>query len=66
MILVTGGAGYICSHTVIALNAAGARTLVLDNFSRGHRDTCYGSQTVEGDLRSVRRVIDRSDVDAQL
>ena len=51
MILVTGGAGYIGSHTVLALNEAGARTLVLDNFSRGHRDTCFGSQTVEGDLR---------------
>ncbi|MCL2635923.1 MAG: UDP-glucose 4-epimerase GalE [Betaproteobacteria bacterium] len=33
MILVTGGAGYIGSHTVVELLAAGHELLILDNFS---------------------------------
>lgn len=33
MILVTGGAGYIGSHTCVALAAAGEPFVVLDNFS---------------------------------
>ena len=32
-ILVTGGAGYIGSHTVVELMAAGHELLILDNFS---------------------------------
>jgi len=34
-ILVTGGAGYIGSHMVYALVAAGERVIVLDNLSTG-------------------------------
>lgn len=36
-ILVTGGAGYIGSHTVKQLLGAGHRVVVLDNFYSGHR-----------------------------
>jgi len=36
-ILVTGGAGYIGSHTVRQLVAAGYRIVVLDDLSTGHR-----------------------------
>lgn len=36
MILVTGGAGYIGSHTCVALAEAGYKTLILDNFSNSH------------------------------
>jgi UDP-glucose 4-epimerase len=34
-VLVTGGAGYIGSHTVLALRAAGMPVVVLDNLSAG-------------------------------
>ena len=37
-ILVTGGAGYIGSHAVLALNQAGYDVIVLDNLSYGHRE----------------------------
>ncbi|HHP7231490.1 MAG TPA: UDP-glucose 4-epimerase GalE [Xenococcaceae cyanobacterium] len=37
-ILVTGGAGYIGSHTVMALKQAGYQVLILDNLIYGHRD----------------------------
>jgi UDP-glucose 4-epimerase len=36
-ILVTGGAGYIGSHMVLALTDAGQRVVVLDNLSTGFR-----------------------------
>ena len=35
-VLVTGGAGYIGSHMVLALLDAGYSPLILDNFSTGH------------------------------
>jgi UDP-glucose 4-epimerase len=37
-ILVTGGAGYIGSHAVLALKHAGYNPIVLDNLVYGHRD----------------------------
>jgi UDP-glucose 4-epimerase len=37
-ILVTGGAGYIGSHTVLALKRAGYQVVILDNLVYGHRD----------------------------
>ncbi len=36
-ILVTGGAGYIGAHAVLALKQRGYQPIVLDNLSRGHR-----------------------------
>ncbi|MBD1837182.1 UDP-glucose 4-epimerase GalE [Coleofasciculus sp. FACHB-501] len=36
--LVTGGAGYIGSHTVLALQKAGYDVVILDNLVYGHRD----------------------------
>jgi UDP-glucose 4-epimerase len=37
-ILVTGGAGYIGSHSVLALQRAGYGVVVLDNLVHGHRE----------------------------
>lgn len=44
-VLVTGGAGYIGSHTVRELTRAGYRVTVLDNLSRGHKAV---AQVLEG------------------
>lgn len=41
-ILVTGGAGYIGSHSVLALQQAGYKVIVLDNLVYGHRDLVEG------------------------
>jgi len=51
VILVTGGAGYIGSHTVKALKAAGLQPLIFDNFSTGHRTFIKGTPFFEGDIR---------------
>jgi len=50
MILVTGGAGYIGSHTIQALHKSGFKALIFDNFSTGHRDFVRDTPCVEGDL----------------
>src|SRR4051812_40263920 len=49
-ILVTGGAGYIGSHTVRLLLARGHDVTVLDNLSYGHRRGVPGDRLVVGDL----------------
>lgn len=36
-LLVTGGAGYVGSHTVLAFREAGYPAVVLDDISTGHR-----------------------------
>lgn len=46
-ILVTGGAGYIGSHTVLALQQAGYSVVVLDNLVYGHRDIVEAVLKVE-------------------
>ena len=35
-VLVTGGAGYIGSHMVLALLDAGHQPIIVDDFSNGH------------------------------
>jgi UDP-glucose 4-epimerase len=46
-ILVTGGAGYIGSHAVLALQQAGYHVIVLDNLVYGHRDIAEAVLKVE-------------------
>lgn len=48
--LVTGGAGYIGSHTVKALGAAGHHVIVFDNFSAGHAQAIRRAAVVVGDV----------------
>lgn len=55
-ILVTGGAGYVGSHAVRKLLAAGHSVLVLDNLSRGHRQAVPTDLLVEGDLADTTLV----------
>ena len=56
MILVTGGAGYIGSHTVKQLLKNGYDTVVLDNMEFGHPEAVVGGQVFQGDLRDRDRV----------
>lgn len=61
MILVTGGAGYIGSHTVVELIAAGHELLILDNFSNSSPKVMARIQAItgkqprfiEGDIRDA-------------
>ena len=46
-VLVTGGAGYIGSHTVLALKNAGYSVLILDNLVYGHRELVENILQVE-------------------
>src|SRR5690348_10554131 len=49
-ILVTGGAGYVGSHFVAALQDAGARYVVLDDLSHGKAEFVPANDLVEGDI----------------
>lgn len=48
-ILVTGGAGYIGSHVVRQLGAAGENIVTLDNLSTGFREAVLYGDFIEGD-----------------
>ena len=61
-VLVTGGAGYIGSHTVKELRRKGWSVVVFDNLSSGRREFAAGAELVVGDLRdpeAVRAVLAR-------
>jgi UDP-glucose 4-epimerase len=49
-ILVVGGCGYIGTHMVKALIAAGHHPITLDNLSSGHRSLLPGGDFIEGDI----------------
>jgi UDP-glucose-4-epimerase GalE len=49
-VLVTGGAGYIGSHTLEELRASGCDPICFDNLSTGFRSFARGVRLVEGDL----------------
>ena len=49
-ILVTGGAGYIGSHTVRALRSAGREVVVLDSLELGDPNAVLDAPLVQGDI----------------
>jgi UDP-glucose-4-epimerase GalE len=55
-ILVTGGAGYIGSHTVRQLIAGGHEVTAFDNLEFGHRGAVPAERLVVGDLRDIDHV----------
>lgn len=60
-ILVTGGAGYIGSHAVLALQDAGYEVVILDNLVYGHRElveTVLKVELIEGDIAN-RALLDQ-------
>ncbi len=68
-ILITGGAGYIGSHTAQQLGEAGERLVILDNLSTGFREAVqYGELIVgdTGDKDLVSRILKEHDIDTVL
>ena len=74
-ILVTGGAGYIGSHTVVLLIEAGYEIVVFDNFCNSSKESIrrveklvnQSIEVVEGDIRSrenLQVVFDNYKIDA--
>ena len=47
-IIVTGGAGYIGSHTVVELFNNGFEPIIVDNFSNSDRSVLDGIQSIIG------------------
>ncbi|WP_026675645.1 UDP-glucose 4-epimerase GalE [Alkalihalobacterium bogoriense] len=50
-ILVTGGAGYIGSHTALYLQQQNEDVIILDNLQKGHQEAVLNTPFYEGDLR---------------
>ncbi len=65
-VLVTGGAGYIGSHTLLQLTARGEKVVVLDDLSTGFRQAVRDVPLVVGnvgDRELVDRLLDEHRVD---
>lgn len=67
-VLVTGGAGYIGSHTVRELLRAGLRVVVYDNYSKGHEQAVPPEvAAIAGDIRDREKLalaFDRHSIEA--
>lgn len=66
-ILVTGGAGYIGSHTVNALQEKGYEVVVYDNLSTGHEWAVKDCELIIGDIADTEHlesVFDKYQVEA--
>ena len=66
-ILVTGGAGYVGSHTVRAMLEAGYQVVVADNLSTGFRAAVPAAcRFYEGDIRDaafLARLFEQENID---
>lgn len=64
MILITGGAGYIGSHTLIELNESGYNFIVYDNLSNSNIEAIKRVEKIinkpivfiEGDIRDIKKL----------
>jgi UDP-glucose 4-epimerase len=66
-VLVTGGAGYVGSHTVCELLRCGHRPVVLDNLSEGHPQAIGDCPLIRADLAddaAVRAALEQARPDA--
>ena len=67
-ILVCGGAGYIGSHTVRQLIAAGEEVIIADNFSTGHRAAINPAvKLYECDIRdkaALKKIFSENEIEA--
>lgn len=74
-VLVTGGAGYIGSHTAVELINAGYEVIIVDNLSNSDRSSLVGIRKITGvepkfveadccDSEAMRRVFEGNDLDS--
>jgi UDP-glucose-4-epimerase GalE len=56
-VLVTGGAGYIGSHILKAVEESGRPAVAFDDLSHGFREACAWGELVEGDVRDTEALI---------
>src|SRR6266700_3573591 len=66
-VLVTGGAGYIGSHTAKALARSGYKPVVLDNLSMGHAENVRWGPLIQADLSdagALRKVFQTHKIEA--
>lgn len=74
-VLVSGGTGFIGSHTTVELINAGYNVVVIDNLSNSERNIVEGIERITGkkitfdevdtcDLRSLRNIFERYDFDS--
>lgn len=61
-ILVTGGTGYIGSHTVVELQEAGYEVIIIDNLSNSNRNVLDGIERISG-VRPVFIEGDATDIE---
>ncbi|HHW47022.1 MAG TPA: UDP-glucose 4-epimerase GalE [Clostridiaceae bacterium] len=66
-VLVTGGAGYIGSHTVIELIEEKEEVVVIDDLQKGHKGAVLGGRFYEGDLRDeefLQKVFSENEIES--